>query len=73
MAFHHADTQAAAHSALGRALTAFHAPNDDPSIDSYAGANFLRTRLYNCVAAIQACAAVHQPALAMDRPRGFRL
>jgi hypothetical protein len=28
-------------------------PNDDPSVNSYADANFLRTRLYNYVAAIQ--------------------
>jgi hypothetical protein len=31
----------------------FHTPNDDPSVNSYADANFLRTRLYNYVAAIQ--------------------
>jgi hypothetical protein len=53
MAFHDADTQAAAESALGRALATFHTPNDDPSLNSYADANFLRTRLYNYVAAIQ--------------------
>jgi hypothetical protein len=53
MAFHDADTQAAAQSALGRALATFHTPNDDPSLNSYADANFLRTRLYNYVAAIQ--------------------
>ena len=53
MAFYDADTQAAAQSALGRALATFHTPNDDPSINSYADANFLRTRLYNYVAAIQ--------------------
>ena len=53
MAFCDADTQAAAQSALGRALVTFHTPNDDPSVNSYADANFLRTRLYNYVAAIQ--------------------
>src|ERR1017187_3396619 len=53
MAFYDADTEAAAQSALGRALAAFHTPNDDPSVNSYADANFLRTRLYNYVAAIQ--------------------
>jgi len=53
MAFYDADTQAAAQSALGRALATFHTPNDDPSLTSYADANFLRTRLYNYVAAIQ--------------------
>src|ERR1035437_5570647 len=53
MAFYDADTQAAAQAALGRALATFHTPNDDPSVKSYADANFLRTRLYNYVAAIQ--------------------
>jgi hypothetical protein len=53
MAFYDADTQAAAQSALGRALAPFHTPNDDPSVNSYADASFLRTRLYNYVAAIQ--------------------
>jgi hypothetical protein len=53
MAFYDADTQAAAQSALGRALATFHTPNDDPSVNSYADANFLRTRLYSYVAAIQ--------------------
>jgi len=50
MAFYDADTQAAAQSALGRALVAFHTPNDDPSINGYADADFLRTRLFNYVA-----------------------
>jgi hypothetical protein len=53
MAFCDADTQAAAQSALGRALVTFLTPDDDPSVNSYADANFLRTRLYNYVAAIQ--------------------
>jgi hypothetical protein len=53
MAFYDADTKAAAQVALGRALATFHTPNDDPSINTYADANFLRTRLYNYVAAIQ--------------------
>lgn len=48
-----ADTQAAAQSALGRALANFHTPNDDPSINGCADANFLRTHLFNYVAAIQ--------------------
>jgi len=38
MALHDADTQAAAQSALGRALATFHTPNDDPSLNSYADA-----------------------------------
>jgi len=49
-----ADTQATAQSTLGRALATFHTPNDDPSVNTYGDANFLRTRLYNYVAAIQA-------------------
>jgi hypothetical protein len=53
MAFYDADTQAAAQSALGRPLATFLTPNGDPSVNSYADANFLRTRLYNYVAAIQ--------------------
>jgi len=53
MAFYDADTQAAAQLALSRALATFHTPNDDPSVNTYADANFLRTRLYNYVAAIQ--------------------
>ena len=53
MAFYDADTQAAAQASLGRALATFHTPNDDPSVNSYADASFLRTRLYNYVAAIQ--------------------
>jgi hypothetical protein len=53
MAFYDADTRAAAQSALSRTLATFHTPNDDPSVNSYADANFLRTCLYNYVAAIQ--------------------
>jgi hypothetical protein len=53
MAFYDADTQAAAQWTLGRALATFRTPNDDPSVNGYADANFLRTRLYNYVAAIQ--------------------
>ena len=53
MAFYDADTQVAAQSALGRPLVPFHTPNDDPFINGYADANFLRTRLYSYVAAIQ--------------------
>jgi len=53
MAFYDADTQTAAQAALGSALATFRTPNDDPSVNSYADANFLRTRLYNYVAAIQ--------------------
>jgi hypothetical protein len=55
MAFYDADTQAAAQSALGRPLATFHTANDDPSINSYADVNFLRTRLYSYVAGNPKC------------------
>jgi hypothetical protein len=45
MAFYDAATAAAAIAALGRPLHVFAAPNDDPSINGYADANFLRGRL----------------------------
>ena len=61
MAFQDADTQAAAQTALGRALVTFHTPNDDPSVNSYADPNFLRTRLYNYVAAMAAGVRERQP------------
>jgi hypothetical protein len=66
MAFYDADTQAAAQSALGRAMATFHTPNDDPSINSYADANFLRTRLYNYVAAIQSAVLAQCPSAVFE-------
>ena len=45
MALYDADTTAAATAALGRALATFSTPNDSPSINSYADANFLRERI----------------------------
>ena len=53
MAFYDADTTAAASAALGRALATFHTANDDPSVNGYADANFLRSRLGSYVAAVQ--------------------
>jgi len=53
MAFYDADTQAAALTTLGRALVTFHTPNDDPSVNSHADANFLRARLKSYVDAIR--------------------
>ena len=53
MAFYDADTAAAALTALGRALATFHTPNDDPSVNSYADANFLRSRLKSYVDGIR--------------------
>lgn len=45
MAYYDDDTAAAAVASLGRALASFDDPNDDPSINSYADANFLRGRI----------------------------
>ena len=41
MAYYDATTSAAATSDLGRSLTTFLTPNDDPSVNSFADANFL--------------------------------
>ena len=65
MAFYDVDTQAAAQASLGHLVT-FHTPNDDPSINSYADANFLRTRLYNYVAAIQSAVLAHCPSVVFE-------
>jgi hypothetical protein len=62
MAFYDADTTAAAQSALGRALATFHTPNDDPSVNSYADANFLRARLKAYVDAIRNYVLASYPA-----------
>ncbi len=45
MAYYDAKTKADANTALSRALYVFTGPNDDPSVNSYADANFLRHRL----------------------------
>ena len=45
MAFYDADTQSAAHAALGRPLAHFQTPSDDPAVNGYADANFLVARL----------------------------
>ncbi len=45
MAFYDAVTASAALAALGRSLHVFLTPNDDPSVNGYADANFLRGRL----------------------------
>jgi hypothetical protein len=54
MAYYDTDTAAAAETTLGRPLHTFLTPNDDPSVNSYADANFLRARLQAFVAAVQA-------------------
>ena len=62
MAFYDADTAAAAQTALGRALATFLTPNDDPSVNGYAGANFLRARLKAYVDAIRTFVLATNPA-----------
>jgi hypothetical protein len=66
MAFYDADTTAAAQSALGRALATFHTPNDDPSVNSYADANFLRARLKAYVDAIRTYVLASYPAAVFE-------
>ncbi len=53
MAFYDSDTAAAAETALGRPLYTFLTPDDNPSVNGYADANFLVNRLQNYVAGIQ--------------------
>jgi len=62
MGFYDADTTAAAQVALGRPLHTFLTANDDPSVNGYADANFLRARLGNYVAAVQAAVLAQVPA-----------
>lgn len=52
MAYYDAYTAAAAASVLGRVLASFWTQDDDPSVNSHADANFLRTCLYTHVHAI---------------------
>ncbi len=66
MAFYDGDTTAAAQAALDRALATFRTANDDPSINGYADANFLRARLGNYVAAVQAAVLAQVPAAVFE-------
>ncbi|HYO80937.1 MAG TPA: hypothetical protein VES20_06020 [Bryobacteraceae bacterium] len=54
MAFYDADTAAAAQATLGRPLTGFAKPTDDPLVNGSADANFLRSRLHQHVSALSA-------------------
>lgn len=54
MAYYDDYTKAAAVAALGRALASFYAPSDDPSLNSYADAQFLRGRIKAHIDAIRA-------------------
>jgi phage tail sheath gpL-like len=62
MGFYDADTTAAALASLGRPLHTFLTANDDPSVNGYADANFLRARLGTYVAAVQAAVLAQEPA-----------
>jgi hypothetical protein len=62
MAFYDADTAAAAQTALDRALHTFLTPNDNPNVNAYADANFLRSRLQAYVAAVQSAVLAALPA-----------
>ena len=52
MALYDVDTSSAASTALGRSLATFSLPTDDPSVNSYADANFLRGLIYSHCSAI---------------------
>jgi hypothetical protein len=52
MAYYDDETMAAAQTALGRPLTVFNTPNDDPSVNGGADALFLRNRLRDYVNAL---------------------
>ncbi|MGE5571085.1 MAG: hypothetical protein ACM3S5_18780 [Rhodospirillales bacterium] len=54
MAYYDADTATAAQTALGRPLAVFQQPTDDPGVNSYADANFLRQRIKDHCDAISA-------------------
>jgi hypothetical protein len=52
MAYYDDETMVAAQAALGRPLYVFQTPNDDPSVNGYADALFLRNRLRDHVSAL---------------------
>ena len=60
MAYYDSETRAAAQQALGPPLHSFQAPIDDPAVNGYADAEFLRARLRDHVAGLAAgIRAVH--------------
>ena len=61
MAYYDAETVAAATLELGRPLAAFLTPNDDPGVNGYADAQFLRARLRDHAQAIRAAVQVAFP------------
>ncbi len=52
MAYHDAETEAEAQTALGRSLHVFEGPTDDPAVNGGADATFLRNRLRDYVASL---------------------
>jgi hypothetical protein len=66
MAYYDPATVSAARSSLGRALHQFLTPNDDPSVNSYADATFLRNRLRDHVAAIASAVKAVYPAALVE-------
>jgi hypothetical protein len=54
MAYYDAETAAVAQAALARPLASFAAPTSDPSVNGYADANFLRSRLKAHIDSIRA-------------------
>ena len=66
MAYYDAYTAAAALAALGRGLASFWTQDDNPSINSYADANFLRTQVYTHMHAIAQAVKAAYPTAKME-------
>ena len=66
MAYYDAYTAAAALAALGRALASFWTQDDDPSVNSHADANFLRTQVYSHMHAIAQAVKAAYPAARIE-------
>lgn len=66
MAFYDAATSAAAAAALGRPLTTFLTPNDNPDVNGYADANFLQGRLLAHERAIVAAVKAAYPSALVE-------
>ena len=66
MAFYDANTAAAALTALGRALAAFSTQDDNPGLNSYADANFLRGLVSAHMHAIAQAVKTAYPAAKME-------
>ena len=66
MAYYDADTQSAFQSAQGRPLARFLTPNDNPAVNAFIDANFLRARLGAYVQGIQAYVAARHPGVCFE-------